>query len=193
MTKTLKSKAFQYRKSCKIVNWGCQFDSLLELKYAISIQDEYEFLRARITIFYHHGTKAPTGYVREGVRRYTPDFLIRHKQTGEAFLVEIKPRAAENEPQLALRREVAGKFIRWKKYDWKFKVVFDDQIVLDEAAWVVFDHCRKLKSKSAFKLWLAEQDRRYNRCAPTYFAKSPRESDIRFVMFGERSGKNNTL
>lgn len=186
MTKILKSKAFQYRKSYKIGNWGCQFDSLLELKYAISIQDEYEFLRARVTIFYHHGTKAPKGYVREGVLRYTPDFLIRHKQTREASLVEIKPRAAQFDPQLQLRKEVAENFIRWKNYDWKFKVVFDDEIILDEAALEIFNDCCALRSKSSSRLWLAQQDQHYNQHAPTFFAKPPCERDIRFVMFGEQ-------
>ena len=185
---TLRGKKFRYGRSFKITNWGVQFDSLLELKYAISIQDEYEFLRSRITIYYHHGTGQPTLYIREGIRHYTPDFLIRHKQTSEAFLVEIKPRAAENDPQLTLRREVAEKYIRWKKYDWKFKIVFDDEIVLNPSGLSVFQDCCKLKSKSAFKIWLAQQDKRDNRSAPTFFAKVPRDCDIRFVMLGERSG-----
>jgi hypothetical protein len=193
MAQTLKSKKFKYGRSFKITNWGCQFDSLLELKYAISIQDEYAFMRSRIIIFYHHGTGQPTLYIREGVRHYTPDFLIRHKQTGEAFLVEIKPRAAENDPQLILRRQVAEKYILWKKYDWKFKVVFDDEITLNESGLSVFRDCCRLKSMSAFKIWLAQQDKRYNRCAPTYFAKPPRECDIRFVMLGERSAIDNNL
>lgn len=72
-------------------------------------------------------------------------------------------------------------------YDWKFKVFFDDEITLSESALEVFRDCCKLKSKSAFKGWLAAQDKRYNRHSPTFFAKSPRECDIRFVMLGERS------
>lgn len=99
---TPQKQKFKYGKSHKIINWGCSFDSLTELKFAISIQDEYEFLRERITIYYHHGTLEPTQELREGIRHYTPDFLIRNKQTGEAFLVEIKPRAAANDPQLIL-------------------------------------------------------------------------------------------
>lgn len=113
MSKATNNK-FVYGKSFKITHWGCQFDSLLELKYAISIQDDYLFLRSHIVIFYHHGSMQPTGYIRVGVRHYTPDFLIRHKQTGEAFLVEIKPRGAENDPQLLVRREVDEKYIKWK-------------------------------------------------------------------------------
>lgn len=31
----------------------------------------------------------PTEYIRISRGRYTPDFLIRHKETGKAFLVVI--------------------------------------------------------------------------------------------------------
>ncbi|MFT3704354.1 MAG: TnsA endonuclease N-terminal domain-containing protein [Agriterribacter sp.] len=118
-------------QSCKVNSWGYQFDSLLELKYALSIRDEYEFLRSRITIFYEQGSLKPTNHLTLGIRHYTPDFLIRHKITGESFLVEIKPRITANDPRLLLRTKVAENYIAWKGYDWKFKIVFDDEIILD--------------------------------------------------------------
>jgi hypothetical protein len=121
---------FIYQRSRKIINWGYAFDSLLELKFAISIQKEYEYLRSHIPIYYDPKTKLPTSYIRANIRRYTPDFLIRHKITKEAFLVEIKPRAFQDNEQLLIRREVAENYIRLKQYDRKFKVVFDDQIKL---------------------------------------------------------------
>ncbi|HUZ61432.1 MAG TPA: hypothetical protein VMU83_21835 [Hanamia sp.] len=46
--------------------------------------------------------------------------------------MEVKPPGFENHPQLLLRKEVAENYIRWKNYDWKFKVIFDDEIILDE-------------------------------------------------------------
>lgn len=184
-----KNNKFNYRKSFKIIHWGCAFDSLLELKFAISVQDDYEFLRERVSIFYHHGNLQPTNYIKEGVLRYTPDFLIRNKHTGEAFLIEIKPRAARHDPQLELRRKVAERYIQWKGYDWQYKVVFDDEIVLSEAMLGIFEDCCQHKSKSAFKIWLQELSRHYDRSAPTFFGKVPNDADIRFVMFGERSQK----
>ena len=89
--KTPQSEKFIYRKSYKIIHWGCSFDSLLEVKFALSIQDEYEFLRSRITIYYDRTTKKPVNYLRRNYGSYTPDFLIRHKQTKKAFWVEVKP------------------------------------------------------------------------------------------------------
>lgn len=181
------SGRFRYGKSFRMVYWGCSFDSMLELKFAVSIQDDYAFLRNRVTIFYHHGFNQPTSYIRQGIRRYTPDFLIRHRLTGEAYLVEIKPRAAQFDPQLAVRKQVAENYIKWKGYDWQFKIVFDDEIFLDEASWNVYEQCRELKSKSAFLFWMAAQEAKYNTGAPTYFGKASSEKNVQFVIFGDKS------
>lgn len=177
---------FKYGKSHKIINWGCGFDSLTELKFAISILEDYEFLRARVSIYFHPGTRKPTDYIKEFHRRYTPDFLIRHKTTGEAFLVEIKPRAFRNDPQLALRKEVAENYIAWKKYDWKYKVVFDDEIILTSDQLEEFEQCCKLKSKSTWKIWFQEYNRRFDRSAPNFISTVPSNSSVEFVMFGRR-------
>ncbi|MGN6601500.1 MAG: TnsA endonuclease N-terminal domain-containing protein [Ginsengibacter sp.] len=183
----LQEQKFRYRKSYKIINWGCSFDSLTELKFAVSIRDEYEFLRSRVSIYYHPGTKKPTEYIRMCHHRYTPDFLIRHKETCKAFLVEIKPRAFENHPQLLLRKEVAENYIRWKNYDWEFKVVFDDEIFLDQEQWEEFQDCAKLKSKSAWKIWFEEYNKKFDRSAPSFLKTVPSDTNIRFVMFGNRA------
>ncbi|HRO45885.1 hypothetical protein [Agriterribacter sp.] len=104
----------------EIIDDRKQGASSLELKYAISIQDGYAYMRSRITIFYHHSTGQPTLYIRKGSRHFTPDFPIRHKQTAEAFLVEINPRTAQNDPQLipqlGSRRKVHSLEEIWLKF-----------------------------------------------------------------------------
>lgn len=152
--------------------------------------DEYEFVRSRIMIHYHPGTKQPTDYIREYHRRYTPDFLIRHKQTGKAFLIEIKPRAFESDPQLVLRKQVAENYIKWKGYDWEYKVIFDDEIILSEDHLKEFIRCCKNKSRSALWLWFEEYNKRFDRSAPAFFSTAPRNCDIEFVMFGTRTKGN---
>lgn len=183
--KTSQRPAFRYGRSHKIVHWGCCFDSLLELKYAISIREEYEFMRSRLHIYYDQRTLMPTDYLRTGIKHYTPDFLIRHKTSNEAFLVEIKPRAFEREPQLDLRKQVAENFIRWKNYDWKYKVIFNDEIVLSEHELQVFEDCCRLKSKSSFKLWLQQENARYDRSARSFFKQNLTNKQIAFIMFGK--------
>ena len=178
------TKSLYSRSSCKIINWGCRFDSLTELKYAISVMEEYEFLRARVSIYYPPGTKLPTDYIRECHRRYTTDFLIRHKASGKAFLIEIKPRIFQDDAQLALRKEVAENYICWKRYDWTYKVIFDDEIYLNEEQLEEFQHCCQLKSVSAYKLWFEQYNRKFDRSAPTFFTKIPDSKLIQFIMFG---------
>lgn len=178
------STGFRYTKSYKIIGWGCRFDSLTELKFALSIRDEYVFLRERVIIYYNPGSLQPTDHLGSNYRYYAPDFLIRHKLTGEAFLVEIKPRAFEGEPQLALRKELAERYIRWKEYDWKFKVVFDDEIILSEEQLEDFNECCKLKSKSAYKIWFEQVNRKYDRSSPSLFKTTHDSKQIEFAMFG---------
>lgn len=178
------TNTFSYRKSQKITNWGCRFDSLTELKYAISIVDDYEFLRERVIIHYDRSTLEPTDYLRGNNRSYIPDFLIRHKISGEAFLVEIKPREFAGHSQLDLRRKVAEKYIHKKGYDWKYMAVFDDQVILNEEQLADFKECCKLKSRSAFKIWFDQYNRKLNRASPSVFTNASPEARVRFIMFG---------
>lgn len=176
---------FRYKKCYKIIHWGCCFDSLLELKFAFSIREDYEFIRSRLHIYYEQATLKPTNYLRTGVKHYTPDFLIRHKKTNEAWLVEIKPRAFNDQAQLKLRKQVAENYIQWKNYDWKYKVVFSDEIVLDEHSLQIFEDCCRLKSRSAFKIWLEQENKRFDRSAPSFFRQQLSNRQAAFVMFGK--------
>jgi hypothetical protein len=177
-------KKFLYKPSYKIIHWGSTFDSILELKYAIWIQDQYEFLRSMIPIYYDPKTRKPTNYIRDNIRRYTPDFLVRHKVTGEAFWVEIKPRAFEGNEQLALRKEVAENYINLKKYDWKFKVVYDDEIHLAPSQWIEFNYFRKMRHQSARLLAFQDMNDRFDIGKPNFFSKAPCNKIIQYVMFG---------
>jgi hypothetical protein len=180
-----KEHGFVYQKAYKIIHWGYSFDSLTELKYALSIQDEYYFLRERVMIHYDPATYQPTDYIRDNIRRYTPDFLIRHKQTGKAYLVEIKPRAFDDEKKLDICRQVADNFIQWKKYDWQFKIVYDDEIILNADQFADFEECCCLKSKQDFILWFERYNRRFVGESPSFFKKVNDPLITQYVMFGQ--------
>jgi hypothetical protein len=154
---------FAYSESIRIGYWGCRFDSLLELKFALSIKDEYDFIRSPVHIYYDPRTKIPTNYLRYYIRRYTPDFLIRHKTTGIALLIEIKPGAFRDERQLQIRREVSENYIRWKKYDWKFKGVYDHDILLSQKLQEQFSRCCKLLRHPKGKVDPQKIDERFDR------------------------------
>ncbi len=161
-----KRNTFPYRTSRKVSGWGYQFDSLTELKFAISIIEEYHFLRTPVAIYYHPGTRITLDHLRRCHLRYTPDFLIRHKETFVATLIEIKPRAFENHPQLLLRKAVAENYIERKNLDWKFKVVFDDEIILSEEQFNAFAECNSLPTGKAMSLWYGNYSRQMNQTFP---------------------------
>jgi hypothetical protein len=108
--------------------------------------DEYEFIRPAPSIYYNPSTRLPVLHVRKCHRRYTADFLIRHRTTLQAYLVEIKPHAYAGQPKLDTHRQVAENFIRLNRYDWQFRVVFDDQIVLTEEQLEVFENLKLIRT-----------------------------------------------
>ncbi|MBV9986038.1 MAG: hypothetical protein JO301_00045 [Chitinophagaceae bacterium] len=181
-----KHNKFNYHQPRKISTWGFSFDSLTELKYAISIMEEYAFLRAPVSIYYHPGTLITLDQVRRCHLRYTPDFLIRHKRTHKAFLVEVKPRAFAGHPQLDLRRKVAENYISRKRLDWQFKVVYDDEISLTEEQLIDFETCAKLRSKKDIGMWLKEYQHRMTILTELSIHSSP-TSLTEFVLSGSSS------
>jgi hypothetical protein len=183
-------KSFTYQPSQKISNWGHSFDSLLELKYAISIGKEYFFIRSPVLIYYDPRTNHPVDRIRKCHRRYTPDFLIRHKETKQAFLIEIKPRAFEHQQQLIVRKEVAENYIRKRNLDWTYKVVFDDQMTLSGKDLEEFHRLRKQVVEQKNILKLHQLYDRYDNISPSLFKGRPSGAITLFVLFGEWS-KNN--
>lgn len=177
-------KSFNYHQSIKISYWGCAFDSLLEVKYVLSIQNEYEFLRSYIPIYFDPRTRMPTDSIRRNILRYTPDFLIRHKISKQAFLVEIKQCAFDDYEQLILRREVAENYIRWKKYDWSFKVVFGDEIKLRGDAQAKFVQCCKLMPGSDRKLRFQQLNLVFDGRLASLTGGALSNHRIQFVLFG---------
>ena len=127
---------------------------------------EYHFLRSPVAIYYHPGTRITLDHLRRCHLRYTPDFLIRHKETFEATLIEIKPRAFEDHPQLFLRKAVAENYIQRKNLDWKFKVVFDDQINFTDEQLDAFNECASLSTGKAMAAWFNAYSQHMNHTFP---------------------------
>lgn len=175
---------FKYDRSLRITNWRHSFDSLTELKFVVSIMEDYEFLREPVSIYYHPGSKIIVDRIQTFHRRYTPDFLIRHRQTREAFLVEIKPRSFHTQPQLRLRQRIAERFIARENLDWKFKIVFDDEIILTSEQLEAFDQCFKLNSRPAWKTWFDEYYRNLVKVNPSMSIFSSENKRLLFLMYG---------
>ena len=175
---------FRYSQVIPVVNWGCSFDSLTELKFAISISEEYHFLRSPVSIYYHPGTLQLVTHIRRCHLRYTPDFLIRHKMTGKAFLVEIKPRAYQNEKKLLKTRQVAENLITAYQYDWKYQLVFDDEIILTSEQLQDFMDCTSIKSKKELTDWAIQYGNKISPGYSTALSKLPNNKQVEYLLFG---------
>ncbi|MEO7049976.1 MAG: TnsA endonuclease N-terminal domain-containing protein [Ferruginibacter sp.] len=181
-----------YSKSYPFTYWGCHFDSLTELKYAISIAGDYEFLRAAIPIYFNPKTKQTTDYIREGIRRYTPDFLIRHKITGKAFLIEIKPENFSDAAELDLRSSIAEHYIKRKELDWTFKIIYSSQINLSRKNLEHFEQCCNFRLKRHLDRNFTNWDIKFDSTATPLFS-GPRNGNVQFIMFGKREREKNNF
>lgn len=154
-----KKSTFCYRTPTPTKGWGCRFDSLAELRFAISVLDEYAIIRSPISIYFHKVTGECTHIPKAGYLRYTPDFLIRNHKTLQAFLIEIKPRAFEHQPCLEMHKRVANHYIQSLRLDWQYKVTYDDQILLTEEQLKQYEDCLRLSPLDRF-LWYKEYYKR---------------------------------
>ncbi|NCI51386.1 hypothetical protein GWC95_15765 [Sediminibacterium roseum] len=111
---------------------NCLLDSMLELRYLMFIEETHAFLREDIGIYYETESFSETHIISEGLRKYTPDFLVRNWVTGKAELIELKPKSYDDYYALAKRREVAEGFIKYFGYDWEYKVVFSNDFELTD-------------------------------------------------------------
>jgi ribosomal protein L16/L10AE len=122
--------------------------------------------------------------IRTFHRRYTPDFLIRHRQTHETYLIEIKACTFQFQPQLKLRQRIAENFIGRENLDWAFKIVYDDEIILTSDQLEAFEQCFRLKSRNDRKAWFDEYCKKISRANPQLSNFTSENKRIQFLMFG---------
>ena len=120
------------RKKPKRVSYnGVVFDSTLELKFALLIEDSCEYMVYPLTIWYNR-LNLDLRMKSECPHSYTPDFLVRKLRDNSAHLIEIKPAAFLDEERVKLKEAIANRYIQEKGYDWTYKIVTDREIFLSE-------------------------------------------------------------
>lgn len=135
-------ETFQYtRRSCELVYNGQPLDSLLELKFVISIENTHAWLREGLEIYYNIDKLEISAQGQ--LVKYTPDFLIRNFKTGKAFLVEVKPDRYDDFWANVKRRKVSNRFIKGFAYDWEFRIVWEREIILNKKQQKKFDEIQK--------------------------------------------------
>jgi len=164
---------FKYKKAYRIAYRSCFFDSLLELKYALSIEQDYRYLREPYLIGYDAKTLQVTNHFKEETKIYTPDFLIRCKTSNKAYLVEIKPSAFRHRDDAITYQQIAQNYIHLINKDFQFKMVYDDDIILSESQQRKYNLFVAKKDQFADLFSLHQLDRKYNAEFIKYFSSVP--------------------
>jgi hypothetical protein len=126
---------FSYEYKGKTIFYkGYVFDSTIELKYALSIENTHAWLRNGIEIYYGMNVQ-PSG-IKTNLHCYRPDFLVRNLTTYQAELIEIKPDGFTKEMQQK-RAKTAARFIKRFAYDWLFRVITESEIILSPGQWLL--------------------------------------------------------
>lgn len=166
-------KHFKYCKAYRIPYRGCYFHSLLELKFALYLERDYRYLREPVIIGYDPKTMTTSDYFRESTKLYTPDFLIRHKTSGKASLIEIKPDKLKCSPESNIYYRIATDYINRVGLDADFQIISEKDFYLTGdmlKRYEVFErHKAQYESISSFR----DLDRKYNHQANRYFNNVP--------------------
>jgi uncharacterized protein len=143
-------------------------------------------------------------YLNEKTRKYIPDFLVRKWSDNTAHLIEIKPKKYLNSEKMHLRNIISEQYLELKNVDWKFKVITEEDIVLNDNQKALFNKIiednKNLKGKLAF----INKDKKYNNSPQKYFRSIPylnstditTEDYIKYVRYGilpTTNGEQNIL
>ncbi|MFA0960325.1 DUF1064 domain-containing protein [Roseivirga sp. BDSF3-8] len=117
------------KKAKKVQYNGIFFDSTLELKFALLIEDTCEYIYHPLSIWYDRNDLSKFGK-QVCPHRYEPDFLVRKLRNHSAHLIEIKNSNMVSAEAVRIKQAVAESYIRRKSYDWSYKVLTDRDIRL---------------------------------------------------------------
>lgn len=130
-------QTFSYTSKSKTLFYnGHVFDSTLELKYILMIEETHSWLRNGLEIYYNID-EIENG-IKDDLRCYRPDFLTRNWLTGDAHLIEIKPDGYNHESAIT-RKKIARQHIENFQYDWTYKIVTESEIKLTSEQWLQYE------------------------------------------------------
>jgi len=122
---------------------GIIFDSILEAKYAMYIEDNYAYyFHPPISIWYDKNDDTKLG--KQTCRNeYKPDFLVRRLSDNKCFLVEIKSNRDRYHIDTLTKEDRAKKYIKKHKPNWDYKIITENDFDLSSCK---FDKLVKAKN-----------------------------------------------
>lgn len=169
---------FTYNKKSVIAEYnGCLFHSIVELKFALMIEDTHAYTREGLRIYYDHATLKSTQVLKTDTPYFKPDFLIRDFNTHKATLVEVKPIGFNHHELLEKRKKVYEHHIAQHNYDWDYKVVYESDIILTKEQATKLYHLRNSShQRASFITAIQHFDRKIQQNnSLTYFNHEPND------------------
>lgn len=130
------SSSFYTEKTNVLAYDNRLFDSALELKYILMVEDTHAWLKDGLDIYFDLHLQRSAA--KTPFKKYIPDFLVRDWQTGKATLVEIKPDRYDDILALRNRTKIANHHIKEFGYDWEYEIIFASQIKLTDPQYKKF-------------------------------------------------------
>lgn len=138
------------RRSKKVEYNGIVFDSTLELKFALLVEDRCEYIYHPLSIWYDKNDLTKKGK-QFCPHKYQPDFLVRKIRDNSATLIEIKSSPYINANSTKVKRFVAERYIKDQGYDWKFKILTERDFMLNELQMGKFKEILKTRKYTTLK------------------------------------------
>lgn len=124
---------------------GIIFDSILEAKFAMRIEETCAYYYHPLSIFYDK--KDDTKLGKEFCsNQYKPDFLVRRLSDNACFLVEIKSNRDRYHIDTLTKADRAKKYIIENEHNWEYKVITEKNFDLPACK---FDKLEKTKKTRA--------------------------------------------
>ena len=108
---------------------GQLFDRTRVLKFLLSVEESCAWVRDDLDIPYPVGN--PGASLTQFIN-YVPDMLIRNWTTGRAELIQVVPGGFDDFEWLASLQALVKLHCAIHGLDWEFRVVFEEDIVLDD-------------------------------------------------------------
>lgn len=142
--------AYQNTFSKSVEYNGIIFDSILEAKFAMLIEDDCEYFYHPFTIWYDKKNPSKLGK-QICSNKYQPDFLVRKLKENTCHLIEIKSSCNRYIDDTLIKLNRAEKYIKTKGYDWKYKIITEKDFELPKCKFDKLNEAKKTRELVARK------------------------------------------
>lgn len=154
--------------SKKVEYNGIIFDSTLEFKFALLIEDLCEYYYHPLYIWYDRTDLDKKGK-QACPHKYEPDFLVRKITDNSCYMIEIKNSRSLHDKDTRNKKFIAERYIKEKGYDWKYKILTEKDFELPENKRQTYDEICEKRHLVYSKKRIENQ---HNKFAKEYFRKN---------------------